>query len=82
VKLLLGGRLAEYRIARDVTLTQLTLIAAATVGRPIDLIVDADGNYLSVLTANGSIEHSVSIQLLGRGCPTSLSSGANGLAGR
>jgi hypothetical protein len=63
----LGGRSADYRIARDGTLTQLTSIAATTVGRPIDLIVDADGNYLSVLTANGSIEHSYRFNFWGAG---------------
>jgi 6-phosphogluconolactonase (cycloisomerase 2 family) len=80
-----SSSLSSYRVAEDGTVTRLISIAATTVGRPLDLIVDADGNYLSVLTTEGSIEtfridvtsgSLTSIQTI-----SGLPPGANGLTG-
>jgi len=78
--------LSSYHIATDGTLVQPVSVVATTSGGSLDLIVDATGNYLSVLGTNGSIETYrvdttsgalTSIQKIS-GLPT----GTNGLIGR
>ena len=81
-----SSTVSSYRIAQDGALTQLTSVAATTVGRPIDLTVDAEGNYLSLLTTDGSIEtlriDAASGSLTSIQTISGLPSGTNGLAGR
>jgi 6-phosphogluconolactonase (cycloisomerase 2 family) len=81
-----SGSISSYRIAQDGTLTRLISVAATTAGNPLDVIVSADGDYLSVLTTDGSIEtfridvtsgSLSSIQMV-----SGLPSGTNGLTGQ
>jgi 6-phosphogluconolactonase len=80
-----SSSISSYRTAADGTLTRLFSVAATTSGKPLDLITSADGKYLSVLTADGTIESFridestgalSSIQTL-----PGLPAGANGLIG-
>jgi 6-phosphogluconolactonase len=77
--------ISSYRSAEDGGLTLEASVAATTAGPPIDLVVDATGDHLSVLTADGSIETFLidrtsgslsSIQSI-----SGLPSGSNGLIG-
>jgi 6-phosphogluconolactonase (cycloisomerase 2 family) len=81
----LSSSLSSYRIAPDGTLTKLISVAATTAGLPIDLIVDEDGNFLSVLTTDGSIEtfriDATSGALTSIQTISGLPVGANGLTG-
>jgi 6-phosphogluconolactonase len=77
--------ISSYRIAQDGTLLRLISIAATTVGGPLDVAVSADGNYLSVLTTEGSIEtfriDATSGSLTSIQTVSGLPSGTNGLTG-
>jgi 6-phosphogluconolactonase (cycloisomerase 2 family) len=81
-----SGSVSSYRVAEDGTLQRLISVAATTAGAPLDVIVDADGNYLSVLTTEGSIEtfriDATSGSLTSIQTISGLPSGTNGLTGR
>jgi 6-phosphogluconolactonase len=81
-----SSSVSSFRIANDGTLTSPISVAATTTGNPLDVTVSADGNYLSVLTTDGSIESFridettgalSSVQRI-----SGLPAGANGLVGR
>ena len=80
-----SGSISSYRVAEDGKLTLLISVAATTVGNPLDLTIDASGNYLSVLTTEGSIEtfriDGISGSLSSIQTISGLPSGTNGLAG-
>ena len=80
-----SGSISSYRVAEDGELTLLVSVAATTVGKPLDLTIDASGNYLSVLTTEGSIEtfriDGISGSLSFIQTISGLPSGTNGLAG-
>ena len=81
-----SSSLSSYRVAQDGTLTLLISVAATTAGRPVDVIISEDGNYLSALTTDGSIEtfriDPTSGSLTSIQTVTGLPSGTNGLTGR
>jgi 6-phosphogluconolactonase len=81
-----SSSISSYRIARDGTLSLLISVAATTAGRPVDVLVSEDGNYLSALTTDGSIEtfriDPTSGSLTSIQTVSDLPSGTNGLAGR
>ena len=80
-----SSSISSYRVAADGELTLLVSVAATTAGKPLDLTIDASGNYLSVLTTEGSIEtfriDGISGSLSSIQTISGLPSGTNGLAG-
>jgi 6-phosphogluconolactonase len=80
-----SSSISLYRAAEDKGLTLATSVAATTTGRPIDIAIDSTGNYLSVLTADGSIEtfrvDAVSGALSSIQTVSGLPAGSNGLVG-
>jgi 6-phosphogluconolactonase (cycloisomerase 2 family) len=81
-----SSSLSSYHIAPDGTLIQLVSVAATTAHPSLDLIVDESGNYLSVLTADGSIEtygiDATSGSLISIQTVSGLPAGTNGLVRR
>jgi 6-phosphogluconolactonase (cycloisomerase 2 family) len=81
-----SGSISSFRVAEDGTLMRLISVAATTAGAPLDVIVDADGNYLSVLTTEGTIEtfriDEISGSLSSVQTISGLPSGTNGLTRR
>jgi 6-phosphogluconolactonase len=81
-----SGSLSSFQIAKDGTLTRLISVAATTAGRPIDIMVSEDGNYLSALTTDGTIEtfriDATSGSLTSIQTVSGLPFGTNGLTGR
>jgi len=71
---------------RDGTLKLLVSVAATTAARSVDVLVSEDGNYLSTLTTDGSIEtfriDPTSGSLTSIQTVSGLPSGTNGLTGR
>lgn len=77
--------ISSYRVAENGGLTLVASIATATAGRPIDVVVNTTGEYLSAVTAEGAIETFLVNRTSGSLSPiqtlSGLPTGSNGLAG-